>query len=76
MYFLVFYYFITVWKGGFGGTWSGLRQPTYWNHPERTLRSHDLSFIDRTNCYYWWANDHEDAPLGRLLHDIHHLFKL
>ena len=35
---------------------------------QRTLKSH-LSFIQWT---HWLANDHKDAPLGRLLHDIRH----
>ncbi|CAL8374397.1 unnamed protein product [Boreogadus saida] len=39
---------------------------------EKTLKSH-LSFIEWT---HWFANDHKDAPIGRLLHGIHHLFKL
>ena len=38
----------------------------------KTLKSH-LSFIEWT---HWFANDHKDAPIGRLLHGIHHLFKL
>ncbi|CAL8391821.1 unnamed protein product [Arctogadus glacialis] len=38
---------------------------------EKTLKSH-LSFIEWT---HWFANDHKDAPIGRLLHGIHHLFK-
>ena len=40
------------------------------NRTERTLKSH-LSFIEWT---HWFANNHKDAPIGRLLHGIHHLF--
>ncbi|CAL8290467.1 unnamed protein product [Arctogadus glacialis] len=39
---------------------------------EKTLKSH-LSFIEWT---HWFANDHKDAPIGRLLHGIQHLLQL
>lgn len=42
------------------------------NRSELRLKEH-LALIEWT---YWLAKEHKDGPLGRLLHDIQHQYKV